>query len=147
MLVYRIALAKYATALKASGRAARWNPNEAEVIYTAASRSLACLENVVHRNKAGLNDNFRVMTINIPDSIAIQNLTDLPPDWRAFNQMPHTQQLGAQWIKDGKAAILQVPSSIIDGETNYLINPQHADFALIELIKVESFVFDVRIKG
>jgi RES domain-containing protein len=149
MLVYRIALAKYASALKASGRAARWNPNEVEMIYTASSRSLACLENVVHRNKAGLNDNFRVMTIHIPDTLAIQtiNTTDLLPDWRAFNQMPYTQQLGSQWIKDGATAILQVPSSIIDGETNYLINPLHADFELIELVKVEAFVFDVRIKG
>ncbi|MEO6521396.1 MAG: RES family NAD+ phosphorylase [Mucilaginibacter sp.] len=149
MLVYRIALAKYASALKASGRAARWNPNEVEMIYTASSRSLACLENVVHRNKAGLNDNFRVMTIHIPDTIAIQTITtaDLLPDWRAFNQMPYTQQLGAQWVKQGTTAILQVPSSIIDGETNYLINPLHADFGLVELVRVEAFVFDVRIKG
>ena len=149
MLVYRIALAKYAGALKASGRAARWNPNEVEMIYTASSRSLACLENVVHRNKAGLNDNFRVMTIQIPDTISIQTISaaHLLPDWRAFNQMPYTQQLGAQWIKEDKTAILQVPSSIIDGETNYLINPLHADFELIELVKVEAFVFDVRIKG
>jgi RES domain-containing protein len=149
MLVYRIALAKYATALKASGRAARWNPNEVEMIYTASSRSLACLENVVHRNKAGLNDNFKVMIIDAPDNLAIAQiyLNDLPADWRAFNHMPYTQTLGAQWIKENKTAILQVPSSIIDGETNYLLNPNHTDFGLVKLLRVEDFVFDVRIKG
>ena len=58
MFVYRIALIKYANSLKASGRAARWNPNETEVIYTSANRSLACMENVVHRGQLGLNQVF-----------------------------------------------------------------------------------------
>lgn len=59
MLVYRIALVKFSDSLKASGRAARWNSNDIDVIYTASSRALACLENVVHRNQLGLSSNFK----------------------------------------------------------------------------------------
>jgi RES domain-containing protein len=83
MLVYRISLAKYASSLKASGRAARWNPNEVEMIYTAGSRSLACLENVVHRNQIGLNMAFKVMTIDIPDDLLILSILrkDLSEHW------------------------------------------------------------------
>ena len=148
MLVYRIALAKYSVGLIASGRAARWNPNDIEMIYTASSRSLACLENVVHRNQIGLTMAFNIMTIKIPDNIGISHIkiTDLPPDWQNFNQMPLTQSIGEKWITEKKSAILAVPSSIIDEEINYLINPRHDDFKKIKLVKTMPFAFDQRIK-
>jgi RES domain-containing protein len=148
MLVYRIALAKYSGKLIASGRAARWNPNDVEVIYTASSRSLACLENVVHRNQIGLTMAFNIMTIKISDNISITHIkiTDLPPDWRDFNQMHLTQSIGEKWIIEKKSAILAVPSSIIDEEINYLINPWYDDFKKIKLVKTIPFAFDQRIK-
>lgn len=148
MLVYRIALAKYSVGLIASGRAARWNPNDVEMIYTASSRSLACLENVVHRNQIGLTMAFNIMTIKIPDNISISHIkvADLPPDWQDFNQMPLTQSIGEKWITEKKSAILAVPSSIIDEEINYLINPGHDDFKKIKLVKTMPFAFDQRIK-
>jgi len=149
MQVFRIALAKYATKLFASGRAARWNPNDVEVIYSAGSRSLACLENVVHRNQIGLNQSFQVMTIEIPDDIRINpvDAKKLPSDWIEYRNIPLTQKIGEDWINDGKSAILKVPSSIIIAEYNYLINPLHPDFKSIRLIKSEPFVFDRRIKS
>jgi RES domain-containing protein len=148
MLVYRIALAKYSGKLIASGRAARWNPNDVEMIYTASSRSLACLENVVHRNQIGLTMAFNIMTIKLPDNISISHIkiTDLPPDWQDFNQMSLTQHIGEKWIMEKKSAILAVPSSIIDEEINYLINPGHDDFKKIKLVKTMPFAFDQRIK-
>jgi RES domain-containing protein len=149
MLVYRIALTQYAGSLKASGRAARWNPNKVEVIYTSSSRSLACLENVVHRSQLGLNQLFSVMTIEISDSIKKEIIKpdSLPEDWKEFYQMPYTQAIGTKWIESNKTAVLQIPSSIIDGDLNYLINPLHPDFKLIRLIKTEPFLFDTRIKA
>ena len=148
MLVYRIALAAYADKLIASGRAARWNPNDVKMIYTASSRSLACLENAVHRSQAGLNQLFNVMTIECPDHLAIKtiNLRDLPDNWADFDQMRATQQIGEKWIKENETAILRVPSSIINEEVNYLLNPDHQDFKLIRLIKSQPFIFDKRIK-
>nr|WP_121272999.1 RES family NAD+ phosphorylase [Pedobacter schmidteae] len=148
MQVFRIGLAKYASLLNASGRAARWNPNDIEMIYTAGSRSLACLENVVHRNQIGLNQSFKVMTIEIPDDLCILSieLKKLQPGWTEFHQMPITQKLGEDWIKNNKSAILKVPSAIINAEYNYLLNPMHPDFKSIRLLKSETFVFDKRIK-
>lgn len=148
MHIYRIALAKYAHSLIASGRIARWNPNDVFMIYTASSRSLACLENVVHRSQLGLNNLFSVMTINVPDDLKIDKLTekDLPGDWRIFEHQAVTQRIGAEWIAKGASPLLQVPSAIIAGEANYLINPAHADFGKIKLESVEPFVFDPRIK-
>jgi len=148
MLVYRIALEKYAHSLKASGRAARWNPNEVEIIYTSSNRSLACLENVVHRSQHGLHQLFSVMTIELDDSVEkeIIKLSDLPADWREFSKMPLTQAIGEKWVHEKHTAILEVPSSIVEEEVNYLLNPRHKDFIKVQLLRTESFVFDTRIK-
>jgi RES domain-containing protein len=149
MLVYRITLTNFAGSLTASGRAARWNLNDVDMIYTASSRSLACLENVVHRSQAGLNLPFSVITINIPDNIALKTIAknSLPANWAAFEQVAKTQALGNNWLKANESAVLAVPSSIIDEEVNYLLNPAHADLKKIRIVKIQPFVFDSRIKN
>jgi len=149
MLVYRIALAKYSGKLVASGNAARWNSNDAEVIYTASSRSLACLENVVHRSQDDLLMlQFIVLTIDCPEDIKIKtvSLDSLPARWTEYSHLHITQKIGDAWIKDGKTGILQVPSAIVNEEVNYLLNPNHEDFKRIKLTKTQPFSFDGRIK-
>lgn len=149
MLVYRIALTKYAGNLVASGRAARWNSNEVKVIYTSNSQALSCLENVVHRSKLGLSINFCLMQIEIPTSIPIEeiNLKDLPKNWDNFEQIHSSQKMGDKWIRESKTAVLRIPSSIIHDESNYLLNPKHPDFKQIKLVAIKPFLFDDRIKN
>jgi RES domain-containing protein len=148
MIVYRITLAKYADKLFASGNPARWNSKDIKLIYSAQSRALACLENVVHRNSIGLNENFKTILIEIPDSLKLMVIlkTDLISDWQSFSNMPYTQKLGDAWVKEAKSAILQVPSVIIPEENNYLINPAHKDFSKVKYLGNEPFEFDRRFK-
>lgn len=148
MQVYRIALAKFADSLQASGKPARWNGNHVEVIYTSSSQSLACLENVVHRSALGLNQIFRLLTVDIPDTVASTEipLSSLEENWKEFEAFPYTQHIGNEWIREKQAAILKVPSAIISQEFNYLLNPNHPDFSKITLLANEPFVFDNRIK-
>jgi RES domain-containing protein len=148
MQVYRITLAKFADSLQASGRPARWNGNHVKVIYTSSSQSLSCLENVVHRSSLGLNQNFRLLTINIPDNIKIAEirLDNLEPGWKDYETFPYTQNIGNEWVKNNETAVLKVPSAIIPQEYNYLLNPNHPNFSKIELIGNRSFIFDHRIK-
>jgi RES domain-containing protein len=148
MIVYRITLAKYAGGLHASGNPARWNSKDVKVIYTAASRALACLENVVHRTSRGLQENFRTLVIEIPGNLEIDMIDkkDLTPGWHSFSSIPYTQRIGDEWVKAATAAILQVPSVIIPEEHNYILNPLHKDFATIKLLRSEPFEFDGRLK-
>ena len=144
MKVYRITLAKWSSELIASGFPARWNSKGSFVIYTAGSISLACLENVVHRSGEGLNQNFKVIIIEIPSkvkisTIEVDNLTN-------FDLYSQTQKLGDKWIREQKTAVLKVKSSIINKEFNYLINPNHLDFQFIKIIGIEDFTFDPRTK-
>ena len=148
MIVYRITLAIYSKKLLASGNPARWNSKDVKMIYTAESRALACLENIVHRNSKGLQKNFRVMQIKVPSDIAIEEIRekDLIEGWKDFYNMPYSQSLGDEWIRKAKTAILKVPSVVVSGDFNYLLNPAHKDYSGIKLVKTESFEFDERIR-
>ena len=150
MEVFRITTKKWANSLTASGFAARWNSEGIFVIYTAENRSLACLENLVHRNGHGLDDNFCVMTIEIPNNVAIQkidvNLLDINWNYSDESSQIYCRTIGDKWILYKKSSILRVPSSLIDGEFNILINPNHKDFHKIKLKSIEKFTFDNRLK-
>lgn len=148
MLVYRITKTMYADGLVASGGAVRWNSRGQFVIYTAAPRALACLENVVHRSGEGLTADFRVMLIDVPESLFIETIPpeSLSADWYSFQQYDASQRIGGEWLRKGQSAVLKVPSAIIPHEWNYLLNPAHPDFARVKLLRTEPFVFDPRIK-
>ena len=148
MEIYRICLAKYASELVASGNPGRWNLRGQLVIYAAGSRALACLENVVHRSGEGLNSLFKVIRINVPDALLIEELTldQMPPDWQLPRHYARCQPLGTAWYQRQTAAVLRVPSSIIAHEHNYVLKTRHLDFGQIRSVGREDFEFDSRIK-
>lgn len=147
MKVYRITLAKYSNSLVASGREARWNSKGIFVIYAAASRSLACLENLVHRGGEGLDIKFMTMVIEIPQAVKMLSVypASLTDDWRSYSSQKQTRAIGDAWVKAGETAVLKVPSAIVPDEYNFLINPNHGDFKKIELADVQPFDFDRRL--
>lgn len=147
MITYRITLTKWAGHLTASGRAARWNSNACFMLYTASTRALACLENMVHRRSIGVDDFFRVTLIEIPDNVKVEKIDKrkLPASWKEYTNYTLCQAIGDAWLKESKTAVLQVPSAIITEEHNYLLNPQHTDFNRIKVHSIEKFTFDERL--
>ncbi len=149
MKVYRIALAEFSNKLYATGRAARWNSRGTFVIYSASSRALACLENLVHRSGEGLSSLFKTMVIHIPGNIDVKEITpgSLPSNWRTFKGQRITNTIGDNWVRGGDSVVLKVPSAIIPEENNYIINPAHPNFEQIEIIALEAFMFDERLSS
>jgi RES domain-containing protein len=147
MIVYRITTEQWANQLHASGYAARWNSKGNFVIYTASTRALACLENLVHRSGEGLNRIFKTVEIDIPGSLTIQNVlrTQLKDDWTKRENYFQTRTVGDEWLKEKKSPILRVPSAIIPEEHNYLINPEHPGFQKISIKRISDFLFDNRL--
>jgi len=146
LLLYRICLAEYADNLVASGKSGRWNRDGEQMIYTAGSMALACLENLVHRSGASLQAEFSVITLFVPPGISIGTLSDkkLGDDWE--NKPAITRQTGSAWLRKGETAILKVPSAIIQAEFNFLLNPFHTNFGEIKIIFKQAFNFDYRLK-
>jgi RES domain-containing protein len=56
-----------------------------------------------------------------------------------------TEQLGDWWFDSRQSAVLQVPSFVIAGEHNFLLNPVHSDLARIQVEPPAIFHFDERL--
>ncbi|MEO6547403.1 MAG: RES family NAD+ phosphorylase [Ferruginibacter sp.] len=146
MTVFRITNVQWSKSFTASGYPARWNGKGNFVIYTAESRSLACLENLVHRSGEGNNDLYKVILIDVPAGLAVEEIdsSSLMKDWNTIDNYKGCQTLGNNWINELRSPVLKVPSVIIRKEHNYLINPNHRDFYKIKITGVEDFEFDQR---
>jgi RES domain-containing protein len=147
MIVFRITSSKYAGSLLPSGIEARWNRKGQKVIYASGSRSLACLENIVHRSALGFQDLFKILAIEIPDDLKQEMIDDykLPAGWIRPGNYRICQDVGSLWYKAGRTPVLKAPSILIPQEFNFVINTIHPDFKRIRLIGAEDFSFDPRI--
>jgi RES domain-containing protein len=150
MEVFRLANKKYPIELSGIGASitgARWNSKGNEVIYTAQSRALAMAEVVVHVTLATMPSGFAMLTVFIPDDLFIEeiNVKKLPLGWNSFPELIDTQKMGDEFIRNKKSAAMKVPSAVVKGDFNYLLNPYHEDFYRIKIIHQEDFPFDKRI--
>lgn len=149
MELYRITLSKYAKQLYAPGYPGRWNSKGIEVIYCSWSRSLACLENLVHRSNVVLSNRFSVMVIELGESVnhSIVDPVELSKNWYMTTPISYRecQMIGDSWYHKNESCLLQVPSAIIIKEFNFVINPNHPDFKNVKLVGLEDFSFDNRI--
>ncbi len=154
MKVHRVERKKYLkTTLKGIGAAFtegyRWNSLNTYLVYTAESRALATLEVSVHLDLSeDLPKDRLYVEIDIPDDIQILEIDpeDLPENWDSRPPILETQFIGDDFVKDGGAAVLKVPSCIVNQEYNYLINPNHRDTSRIKVISETVMNFDPRIK-
>ncbi len=125
----------------------RWNSKGVAVVYTSATLSLATLEMLVQ--DPPLAARYLAIPANIPAELKITQLqgSALPADWRRPGGMPALQALGRQWVESAVSAVLAVPSAVIASELNYLLNPQHADFAQIKIGKAFALETDLRLNS
>ena len=55
------------------------------------------------------------------------------------------QLIGDEWVKSGRSAVLEVPSAVIETDSNYLLNPQHSDVQNLRVLDPQPFEFDTRL--
>lgn len=154
MKVFRIEREKYLeSTLEGIGAAStegyRWNSLNTYLVYTAESRALATLEVSVHLDLSeDLPTDRYYVEIDIPDDIIIFeiNIEDLPDGWDSKPPILETQYIGDDFVKEKNAAVLKVPSSIVQQEFNYLINPNHPDAEKITVVSTTYFKFDNRLQ-
>ncbi len=151
MRVFRLQRGKYKVELSGKGASLssnRWNSKGVEIIYCSESRALAMAEVAVNLNLAEIPGDFLMLEIEIPDDIAIEIIKKekLPGKWNSFPHSPLTQKTGDQFIQRKKHCVLRVPSAVVPGDFNYLINSDHPDFQRIRIVSVEPFPFDDRLR-
>lgn len=123
----------------------RWNSRGTRLVYTSATLSLAALESLVHLNPP-VAFKYVAIPIDFDDAfVEVVAAAGLPSDWTEEPPPPSTAKIGDLWVKESRSAVLELPSVIIPGEPNYLINPAHSDFKKITVGKPEPFSFDRRL--
>jgi RES domain-containing protein len=152
MRVYRICQARRAGGAFTGDGAlypGRWHRRGVRVVYASESRALAALEQLVHLHRTHLPDDFVCFTVEIPDELAIREVSmgTLPAEWRRHPSPPELQEIGSSWISKGDSACLKVPSAVVPGESNVLLNPRHADFPKLAIGPAEPFAFDERLRS
>ena len=150
MIVFRLSKSTYSHDL--SGRGAekaggRWNSRGTAVLYTGESRALCTAELAVHLPLGIVPTNYALITIDIPDSAGRQEVIpeELPDGWNASPPVRATQAIGDQFVREGNCLVLRVPSVVIQGDFNYLLNPAHSDFSQVKWLQTEPFGFDERL--
>ncbi|MEY2881655.1 MAG: hypothetical protein RLZZ15_4035 [Verrucomicrobiota bacterium] len=150
LVVWRLVAQRHAaTAFSGEGArkyGARWSPVGLGVVYCSESRSLAALEIVVNaRNGAKLvGEPWAVLAAEIPVGL-VERPARVPDNWREHPHPRATQEFGAKWVREGRSAVLRVPSVVVLGEFNFLLNPSHPDFAQVHVGQPEPFSFDPRL--
>ncbi|MBI3118209.1 MAG: RES family NAD+ phosphorylase [Candidatus Hydrogenedentes bacterium] len=151
MRVWRLCRAEFASEPLA-GRGGlhtpgRWHFQGVPIVYNSATLSLAALEVLVHADRICTPDDFVAIEIDVPDGLPIErvSLRHLPKDWRVYPPPPVLQRRGQTWLTRGKTAVLQVPSALVPEESNYLINPLHADCRNIKAVTSRPFTMDARL--
>ena len=147
---WRIVKAKFASnAFDGEGArllGGRWNSPGKRVVYTSESAALAALEMLVHIGRMSILPAYVVIRCEFDEKLVIDlDRRKLPGHWRTFPAPPALPALGDAWLASGKSPVLRVPSAIVPGESNYLLNPAHPKFARITIGAPERFELDLRL--
>lgn len=150
MVVFRLTKEKYKNDLSGIGAekyGGRWNNKGTRLVYTAESRSLAVLELAVHVAFNILPRNYHIVEIAIPENSTLEFDVSIlkKKDWKSNPPIEFTQSEGDKFVRDNKFLCLKVPSAIVEGDFNYLINPFHPDFKKVEIKTTSTFEFDERL--
>jgi RES domain-containing protein len=151
MIVFRIANAKYKE-LTLSGIGAekvggRWNEVGTRAVYCSENMSLALLEYYVHSTKiSSLPKEILLAKIQFPDEFTIQELEMLPDRWNQYPYSSKTPKIFTDLAKNNEFFALKVPSTIIELESNIILNPLYKEFSKVEVLEFITLPIDQRLK-
>lgn len=149
MIVYRLCRKKYKDDLSGKGAeiaGGRWNSRGVALLYTSANRALCTAEIAVHTPLGIVPKDYYLLSIDLPKTkIKELKKEELPKAWKTFPHQKSTKQIGDNFVTENKNLILKVPSAVIQGEYNYLINPNHSKFKMVKIKAFEHFKFDRRL--
>lgn len=123
----------------------RWNSVGTAVVYASEHLSLAALEVLVHIDTTSRRKAYQCLSFEFDDSLLKTFADLLPRTWRQEPPPVELQQIGDAWVRGAESVVLAVPSVIVPGEFNYLLNPRHPDFGRIKPGSPARFDFDSRL--
>jgi len=148
--VYRVLRAPYAhTAFDGEGAyryGGRWSSPGTRLCYTSQHQSLAMLEYFVHLDSDDPPPDLVLASADIPDEVSREQIkpSDLPANWTQTPAPPELARIGDEFAQRGEHCLLLVPSALAKSESNWLVNPLHADFRKLMVRAPEPLTYDPR---
>jgi len=124
----------------------RWNHRGTPIVYLAGSLSLVALEVLANLDDTALLRGYVSIEV-VFDARMCKKLTvdSLPEDWNEVPTPTSTRDIGTLWAEALDSCLLAVPSAIISDESNYLLNPLHADIRKVQFGPPKEFDWDPRL--
>ncbi|EIP97566.1 hypothetical protein OpiT1DRAFT_02010 [Opitutaceae bacterium TAV1] len=126
----------------------RWNSPGLPAIYCGQTLALSVMEILVHAITPEERADPRVwFKLSVPRAACrTLSLKRLPPGWNQPAIHPATVAIGDQWLRSRVSVALRVPSAVIPGEWNCILNPAHPAFKrLVRWSKPEPLKIDRRL--
>ena len=126
----------------------RWNESGEGVIYAAECYSTAVLETLVHLPTPELPNNRHVATFTIPLETSFEGFDpEGHAGWDDRDNPTVARAYGSRWYREGRSAVLFVPSVIAPSDRNLVINPNHPDAEeFVECPSIVRFRWDERLR-
>ena len=117
------------------------------MVYASEHPATAALEILVHVKRAQLlRDHYSVIEAEVPDTlIRSLDLDALPEGWDASEETAASTGIGDAWFDQQISVALRVPSVVIRGQFNVLLNPLHPDWPQVTVDEAKPFAFDPRL--
>jgi len=124
---------------------ARWHTVGHRIVYCAEHPAGSLVEHLVHINWGVMPDRFQLLTIDIEDGVAMDEIAaeNLPDGWR--NDLAVTRSKGDAWLASDSTLLCRVPSVILPDVYNVLVNPAHPDMARTKIVNRRSVPLDSRL--
>jgi len=115
----------------------RWNSPGRALVYMSEHPALAVLECRVHLDipHEEMEHDHLLLRIRLP-SHSLEELEAMPDDPVAH---------GDAWLKEGRSAVLRVPSIVVQEGRNLLLNPEHPEGREARVVAATPFRFDRRL--
>lgn len=151
MYVYRVSRPAYAEDLSGAGarlHGGRWNQIGTAVLYASESRSLATLEALVHVPVHLTPAERKMVVLEVPREVPDREIDvdELPEDWATDSPPDSLAAIGTRWIESEDELVLRVPSAVVPGEFNVMINPACPHARNVQIASIEDFRFDGRLR-
>lgn len=126
----------------------RWNSPGLGVIYASRSYAGAMLECLAHAGVGRVPRTHVAIEIAIAAAVSVEQHgeSSLPVGWDHAD-LHVARAFGDAWLREGRTAVLMVPSVVARREMNVLLNPRHADFSKIVAGTPEPVIWDARLFG
>lgn len=124
----------------------RWNSMGYPVVYGSLTYAGAMLEILVHAAIGRVPSTHRLVVVDVPEDVSVERCEapSLPRGWDRDDSRV-ARAFGDQWLRQGRSAILLVPSIVARRELNALVNPRHHDARQLQPSEPEPVLWDRRL--